>query len=247
MMAVDGTVQTQLFEYGHRDASGNHFYTLDHLGTLRDTVGGDGSRSLALDYDPFGRQSTAFATEQPLIGFTANWAYSGVTSFAPYRAYDANIGRWLSEDPIGFAGGYSLSAYVGNNPISRFDPLGLKCVSATAVQYIGLDSYKHHWPVGDNRPGNFNIVWFTAECDCCKQERPTGFRVSRSSTNPPLLDAIAAPWDVTNPEVLPESIEPVSPCKTRVGISWSSTSIALGGRKTANLMINLKLCYDCKK
>ncbi len=42
-----------------------------------------------------------------------------------HRAYDAELGRWLSEDPIGSRAD-SLYAYVGNDPIGYIDPLGLQ-------------------------------------------------------------------------------------------------------------------------
>ena len=37
---------------------------------------------------------------------------------SPYRVF-------ISEDPIGLAGGINQFAYVGNNPLNRVDPLGL--------------------------------------------------------------------------------------------------------------------------
>ena len=40
--------------------------------------------------------------------------------------FDPGIGRWLSQDPIGFsAGDANLYRYVGNTPITRTDPSGL--------------------------------------------------------------------------------------------------------------------------
>lgn len=44
-----------------------------------------------------------------------------------YRAryYDAHIGRFVSEDPIGIDGGINLYVYVENNPVNYVDPLGL--------------------------------------------------------------------------------------------------------------------------
>lgn len=48
------------------------------------------------------------------------------------RYYDPNVGRFISEDPIGFAGGdVNVSAYVQNNPIMLIDPNGKDAVSAT--------------------------------------------------------------------------------------------------------------------
>jgi hypothetical protein len=40
--------------------------------------------------------------------------------------YNPQLGRWLSRDPMGEAGGFNLYAYCGNDPVNRHDPLGLQ-------------------------------------------------------------------------------------------------------------------------
>jgi len=40
------------------------------------------------------------------------------------RYYDPDLGRFLSEDPIGISGGLNLYAYAGNDPVNLWDPSG---------------------------------------------------------------------------------------------------------------------------
>ena len=46
-----------------------------------------------------------------------------------HRWYDAGVGRWLSQDPIGFAAGdANLYRYVGNGVTNWVDPNGLSAI-----------------------------------------------------------------------------------------------------------------------
>ncbi len=60
------------------------------------------------------------------FGYTGHYTHtkSGL-ALAPYRAYDPDLARWLSRDPIGETEGANLYRYVSNDPISFADPLGL--------------------------------------------------------------------------------------------------------------------------
>jgi hypothetical protein len=69
------------------------------------------------------------------------------------RYYDPLTGRFLTRDPIGYAGGLNLYAFAGNNPVSYADPSGtnpLRCgaVGAGIGAIIGGGvAYVHHQDV----------------------------------------------------------------------------------------------------
>lgn len=46
--------------------------------------------------------------------------------YARNRWYDPETGRFITEDPIGLAGGSNLYTFASNNPITGFDPFGLE-------------------------------------------------------------------------------------------------------------------------
>ncbi len=53
------------------------------------------------------------------------WHAQSGLNLTLFRAYDPNLGRWISRDPIQEAGGINTYLYVSNNVIKRNDRLGL--------------------------------------------------------------------------------------------------------------------------
>lgn len=54
------------------------------------------------DSDPYGRSTRIGGTEDSRFGFTGRYVHvAGGVTLSQYRAYDAELGRWLSEDPLG--------------------------------------------------------------------------------------------------------------------------------------------------
>jgi RHS repeat-associated protein len=102
------------------------YYGIDQIGSVR-RVFASTSSAPAYGYDPYGAplQGTPPTTDFVYAGMFFN-ADSGLY-LTKYRAYDSVTGRWLSRDPIGEAADISMNlyGYVGGNPISQMDPVGL--------------------------------------------------------------------------------------------------------------------------
>jgi RHS repeat-associated protein len=132
---ASGAVVKRYFPQGMRieagPLAGNYYYTRDHLGSIREVIDGSGNLRARYAYDPFGRRSKLAGDIDTDFGFAGMfWSPEVNLSLTHFRAYDAQVGRWLSRDPLKNAElvqGPNLYAYVGNNPVSRFDPLGLIC------------------------------------------------------------------------------------------------------------------------
>lgn len=77
-------------------------------------------------YDPYGVTTTTGAANTNSYQYTGR-ENDGATGFYFYRAryYNPTWGRFISEDPIGLAGGGNLYRYVGDNPLQFRDSLGL--------------------------------------------------------------------------------------------------------------------------
>jgi len=142
--ATGGTVNKRYFGQGFQLTSTNYFYTRDHLGSIREVIGSSGTNVVArYDYDPYGRRTLVSGSDIADFGFTGHFVHkpSGL-HLAMYRAYDANLGRWLSRDPIEERGGLNLYGYVSNSPINFIDPDGNSIGFAIYAIGIGALIYK---------------------------------------------------------------------------------------------------------
>jgi RHS repeat-associated protein len=122
-------VQQRFFDHGHSSEAGGssspYYYTRDHLKSVREIADVSGQITQRIRYDPFGSSAKTTVADAPFT-YTGHLYHSqsGLV-LSPFRAYAPALGQWLSRDPLGESAGLNLYAYVGNNPINWFDPLGL--------------------------------------------------------------------------------------------------------------------------
>ncbi|VBB15391.1 type VI secretion protein (fragment) [Burkholderia stabilis] len=104
-------------------------YVTDHLGTPQELYDEQREVVWAADLSAYGRtaQRLAHAVDNP-IRFPGQY-YDGESGlhYNRFRYYNPEVGRYISQDPIGLRGGINVYAYV-KNPIVWIDPLGLQAM-----------------------------------------------------------------------------------------------------------------------
>jgi RHS repeat-associated protein len=78
------------------------------------------------------------------------------------RWYESKTGRFLSEDPIGLAGGLNPYVYAGDDPINGSDPLGLCAVGLYDAEGNLVGRREHNASEGDQMRGR-DGVWYTCQ------------------------------------------------------------------------------------
>lgn len=190
-----GIVSKRFFLQGMKVESGAtagaYFYSHDHLGSIRELTDSGGNVRARYSYDPFGRRTQLDGDVDADFGFAEMlWITDAGVNLTMFRAYDPDIGRWISRDPLKNAEieeGPNLFCYVGNDPMNRVDSLGLNqgqadgrtgaeakklakdaceasCPSGTKVEFLSTDCFR-----GGTFPGGYYCI---AYCRCNPKAEP---------------------------------------------------------------------------
>jgi RHS repeat-associated protein len=105
--------------------SGAQSLLADSLGSILGLADGSGTVQTQYTYEPFGTSVVSGASSTSAMQFTGRESDGTGSDYYRARFYRPDLGRFVSEDRIGFLGGYNLYRYVEDNPVNFVDPLGL--------------------------------------------------------------------------------------------------------------------------
>ncbi len=106
------------------DSSGTANYLTDALGSTITLTNSSGSTLASYAYEPFGKTTVTGGSSANTYQYTGQVNDGTGVYFYRDRYYNPGLQRFVSEDPIGIAGGINLYAYVTNDPVGLFDPFG---------------------------------------------------------------------------------------------------------------------------
>jgi len=138
-----------------KQAGSDYSYLYDGKGNVSALT--DSSQNLVASYryDVFGKLLKKIGSlDQPYRFSTKQYdEQTGLIDFG-YRFNNPVIGRWMTRDPLGEAGGINLYGFVGNNPVNFYDPYGLSAIGAIkkALKLV----HKHvGGPLPKGQPGKY--------------------------------------------------------------------------------------------
>jgi len=134
------------------------YYHADGLGSVTSLSNAAGALAQTYTFDSFGKQTASSGSLTNPFQYTSR-ELDSETSLYYFRAryFDPNIGRFISEDPLGWDEGPNYYSYVDNSPLVLNDPSGqtpckveAKCranrttpLRIIRIGSLGIMNYKH--------------------------------------------------------------------------------------------------------
>ena len=149
------------------------YYTFDPQGNVSQVLESDGDIASSQLYDAYGTSLYGSAAYPYGFGSQSGYYTDAETGLQllTHRYYDPDEGRFLNRDPIGYAGGMNLYAYVGNNPVNDLDPAGLCPANGTDddrrwAEYAagkGIPNYRPRRRAEEAQPERSLWDWYARE------------------------------------------------------------------------------------
>jgi RHS repeat-associated protein len=107
-------------------------FQTDHLATPRQMTDTLGNVVWTARLDAYGKVTTETGTVVNNLRFPGQYHDRETGLYYNWhRYYSPELGRYITSDPIGLAGGLNTYAYVGGNPVGAVDPMGLDTIRVT--------------------------------------------------------------------------------------------------------------------
>ncbi len=111
--------------WARTEAGLTQFYVGDELGSTVALTDAAGTIQTQYTYGPFGATEMSGTPSPNPFQYTGRENDGTGLYYFRNRYYSPALARFISEDPVGFLGGGNFYAYVGNNPCTFVDLLGL--------------------------------------------------------------------------------------------------------------------------
>ncbi|EES3894330.1 RHS repeat protein [Escherichia coli] len=126
-----------------------HFYHCDHRGLPLALISEDGNTAWSAEYDEWGNQlneENPHHLHQPYRLPGQQYDKESGLYYNRNRYYDPLQGRYITQDPIGLEGGWSLYAYP-LNPVNDIDPLGLSPADVALIRRKDQLNHQRAWDI----------------------------------------------------------------------------------------------------
>ncbi|MCH8623095.1 RHS repeat-associated core domain-containing protein [Undibacterium sp. TS12] len=131
-------------------------YLTDAIGSTIRLTNSTGDKVVDYSYDPYGN-TRADAVVNNAFQYTGRENDGNGLYYYRARYYSPATHRFIAEDPIGLAGGINGYGYVGGNPISLVDPLGLQAHIVLLDDGVPSTQQLYDWAI-TYKPKDVNVI-----------------------------------------------------------------------------------------